>query len=118
MLSHDTKLVAVVLSLAVIINVGVISYWDLAVQRRIEDLEQSQSALSLLLDSMYEAPDEPAMVIETLRAENKVYRASLKRQRTNLKECLSKLPQNEIDDFYKRHREELFHEQGGENSQK
>lgn len=113
MVSHDTKLVATVLFFAVLINVGVISYWDLIVQKRINDLEQTQSAISVLLDNMYESPDDSAMVIDALRAENKTYRATLKRQRINLKECMSKLPQSEIDDFYRRHREELQQGQTG-----
>lgn len=42
-------------------------------------------------------------------AENKTYKLDLQRQHINLKECMGKLPEKEVKDFYKRHREELKH---------
>lgn len=43
----------------------------------------------------------------SILAENKTYKLDLARQHVNLKECMSKLPESEVKDFYKRHREEL-----------
>ena len=43
----------------------------------------------------------------TLIALNETYELDLKAQHQNLKECMSKLPQKEVDDFYRRHREEF-----------
>jgi DNA-directed RNA polymerase specialized sigma24 family protein len=58
------------------------------------------------LHPIYES-DEVSEALASLAAENAIYKASLKRQRINLRECLSKLPQHEKDDFYQRHRDEL-----------
>ncbi len=93
-----------------ILIVGALSYQNYIVYKRIKSLKRSPPEISEIAGYLPDLTDEVSIALAALVAENAIYRASLKRQRINLKECMSKLPQNEIDDFYRRHREELEQE--------
>ena len=77
--------------------VGGLFYQNHMLQINLQNLERSPSAQGA----------ETAMEVKMLIAANATYRADLQQEHINLKECMSKLPQKEIDDFYKKHREEL-----------
>ncbi len=90
-----------------VLIVGILYYQNQALQTIIGSLQRSQSKLALNEGYQPDSPDDVAMELRTLIAANAIYRASLMQEHINLKECMSKLPQKEIDDFYRRHREEL-----------
>jgi hypothetical protein len=88
--------------------VCVVMYQNFILYSISKSLRKSQSRPTQIeLDMSSEEADEVSVALAALAAENLTYRTTLKRQTINLKECMSKLPQNEIDDFYKRHRDEL-----------
>lgn len=98
--------------LYVVLGIFIIStllYQNFTLYSITKNLKRSQSK-TLNPDADLPESSEISMALTSLVAENLTYRASLKRQGTNLKECLSKLPKNEVDDFYRRHREELQQE--------
>jgi len=83
--------------------VGVLAYQNHMLQVTLQKLEQSPSQAAA-----QEA--EMAQEINMLMALNATYSLDLKREHINIKECMSRLPQKEIDDFYRRHRQELQNE--------
>jgi len=87
--------------------VGGLYYQNQMLQKRIRTLEQVQISLPVAGGCMTYSAGEIALALGALKAENKTYRANLKRQATNLKECMLDLSQSEIDGFHRRHREEL-----------
>jgi hypothetical protein len=93
-----------------ILIVGWLSYQNHLLRTRIRNLEQFEAQMSETNYYLSDSTEKDAIAVElaALTAENATYRANLRRQGTNLKECMAKLPQNEIDDFYRRHREELL----------
>ena len=85
------------------LTVGILAYQNHMLQITLQKLERNPSQMAA-------EESEMAMELNTLIATNKTYSLDLKREHINLKECMSKLPQKEIDDFYRRHRQELQNE--------
>jgi hypothetical protein len=86
---------------------GILYYQNHMLQAIVDNMQRAQFGILNKEGYMSGSPDEIAMELRALLAENATYRLDLKREHINLKECMAKLPQNEIDDFYRRHREEL-----------
>ena len=88
------------LCLALWVLVGLLFYQNHKLQSALQKMEQFPPEVS--------APEaEMAEEVKILINTNVIFKAALNRERLNFEECLSKLPQNEIDDFYRRHRQEL-----------
>ena len=79
--------------------VGILAYQNHQLQAKLVNLEQAMSRVSI-----DEGDEAYAVELRALIIENKTYRMDLKQEHIGLKECMSKLPQSEVDDFYNRHR--------------
>lgn len=91
--SHSRPLFRTVfVTLWVLILAGIF-YWNSLMQAKIHSLQDEQLDV---LDAL-----------QKVNAANQTYRMLLERQHANLKECMAQLPPLEVEEFYKRHLEEL-----------